>query len=313
MFIPSKICADNNRFPLGLYLDYGIKGSYWFTSDDDDGSEYTGHALDYQPEFIPVQFFQGEVRWKGETWFHHKYETAFSNDKVKQEMMLEVSKTPSAINRINTFLSLFPLLGSSKNTLINIVSVLRVDYKHHKFFGKAEVQEQTLYIGNDDNRINLEPGDEIRFQSDFKEYSLNYRIKRNSFFGFYYNKTQKPHEASIQGNEVYETDITGIGLKILLDHRTIKLDANLGVVRFLADDNKFRSNGFETLIHFEWLPHIYIFGSSETRHNFLMIPLIGSQFSMQLGSTPEGFESDGTGEISMDIIVDVGIRVQYQF
>lgn len=40
--------ASPNKF--GASVSVNVKGSYFFTSDDDDGEEGEGHALDYQPE-----------------------------------------------------------------------------------------------------------------------------------------------------------------------------------------------------------------------------------------------------------------------
>ena len=63
-FLLGPACADE---VTQIYNDwavragYEVKGSYWFTSDDDDGEEGVGHALDYEPELIPTHAFQAEL------------------------------------------------------------------------------------------------------------------------------------------------------------------------------------------------------------------------------------------------------------
>ena len=302
---------------FGLRIDYDVKGSYWFTSDDDDSEEGVGHALDYMPELIPVHAFQGELMWRDSSWLQLYYETALTSDSTEQDAVLEISDKESSIEKINAFLDLFFLNDLSGNSTLNFLSHLRLDYKHHVFFGKAEVQENTQYISADSSPTALAPGDEIRFKSDFEEISVNLRVSTDFWVGYYQYTTVKPHEASTQVRQVLETEITGTGVKFLTDSDTFTFDANLGIVKFRADQGNFRSDGFETTLHGEWRPHIYLIGSDQSkknsRHNLVLIPLIGVQFSMQIGGEAEGQESDGTGELSMDIIVDAGLRLQYQF
>jgi hypothetical protein len=303
--------------PLGLHLDYGLKGDYWFTSDDDDSEEGVGHAFDYVPEFIPVQAAQGELLWNGSTWYSFDYENAFTKDKGKQAALLEVTDKESFIEKITTFLDPFFLFGPSDNSVLKFLSRLRFYYKHHVFFGKAKVQENTNYVTANDQTTALETGDEIRFKSDFEEFSVNLLFSKNFWIGIYHNTTVKPHEASTQVTQVLETKITGTGIKFLRDWDTFTLDANIGAVKFRANQGNFRSDGFETLLHCEWRPHIYLIGSADSetssRHKLVIIPLMGFQFSMQIGSEAQGQASDGTGELSMDIIIDGGLRLQYQF
>ena len=142
---------------FGLRIDYDVKGSYWFTSDDDDSEEGVGHALDYMPELIPVHAFQGELMWRDSSWLQLYYETALTSDSTEQDAVLEISDKESSIEKINAFLDLFFLNDLSGNSTLNFLSHLRLDYKHHVFFGKAEVQENTQYISADSSPTALAP------------------------------------------------------------------------------------------------------------------------------------------------------------
>lgn len=310
---------ENTPGPLndfGIRLDYGITGSYWFTSDDDDSEEGVGHALDYEPEFIPVQAFQGELMWRNSSWFRINYESAFTKDGAQQKAILEISDKKSSLEKLNAFIDVFYLFAQSDNSTLQFLSRLRLDYKRHLFFGKAGVQETTNYITADNTTTTLQPGDEIRFKSDFEEFSINLFVTRYFWMGLYQNTTVKPHESSTQITQVLETEITGRGLRLHIESDSFIFGLNLGSVKFRADQDNFRSDGFETMIHCEWRPNIYLIGSStgeNSRHRLILLPLISMQFSMQIGSEAENQESDGTGELSMDIIVDGGLRLRYYF
>jgi hypothetical protein len=321
MVIQNECRADDvykeQTSAFGFRIDGGMKGSYWFTSDDDDSEEGVGHVLDYKPELVQVQTVQGEFTWKGTPWLQLYYENDLTRGGSEQDEVLEVSDKESSIEKINAFLDIFFWCGQSSNSTLNFISRIRLGYKHHMFFGKADVQEPSLYIDADSNVTALEPGDEIRFKSEFEEISINLRVSDNFWVGFYQSTTVKPHEASTLETQVLETEITGKGIKFLTEFDSFTFDANLGTVQFRADQDNFRSDGFETLFHFEWHPHIYLLGSAQSeknnKHSLALIPLMGFQFSMQHGGDVKGQESDGTGELSMDIIVDAGIRLQYRF
>jgi hypothetical protein len=301
----------------GLRISYDLKGSYWFSSDDDDDEGGVGHALDFKPELIPTYAVRGEIMWRNAKFYKLYYETSATESKTDQEELLEISEKKSTINKINTYLDFFPFIKESNSAILNFLSHLRFDYKKHLFLGEAEVQEPTQYIASDSTIISLNPGDEIRFKSDFEEISLTWRISDFCHLGVYRAKTLKPHESSILApvNTVFETEITGTGFKCILESDTSMFDMNLGAVKFRGDQGNFKSDGFELMIHGEWRPHFYLFGNAESpsRSSLAIVPSLGGQFSMQFGDEAEGYESDGTGELSMDIIVDASIGIIYQF
>jgi len=68
--------------------------------------------------------------------------------------------------------------------------------------------------------------------------------------GFYQSTTLKPHEVSTLETQVLETEISGKGLKFLTEFDSFTFDANVGTVKFRADQDNFRSDGFETMLHF---------------------------------------------------------------
>ena len=198
-----------------------------------------------------------------------------------------------------------------------LFSRLRLDYKHHVFVGKAVIQEDTQYIPSNSTAITLSPGDEIRFKSDFEEVSVKLRLSDDFWMGIYQGTTVKPHETSTQVTQVLETEITGTGIKFRREYETLSLDANVGMVKFRASQANFSSDGYEALVNFKWRPHIFLIGSAQRdkikRHSLVITPLVGLQFSMQMGGEAEGYESDGTEELAMDIITDFGLQLKYIF
>lgn len=293
---------------------YEVKGSYWFTSDDDDGEEDVGHALDYEPELIPTHAFQVDWLWQDSTAVRLYYQSALGGDGADQDGAVEVSDNESAIEELNALLDMEFLKQYAP-----IVNRLRFGYKKYTFVGNASVQENTDYYPESGGITALVPGDEISFKSEFEEIYLTYRLSKRNRVGVYQATTNKPHETSISAvnNIVMETEISGQGIKFVTESRTSRFDINFGQVKFEADQAGFRADGWELLLDYEWRPQIYLIGSAEAlrkRHHALaLVPLFGIQFSMQYGGEADGFESDGTGELAMDIIIDAGLNLIYQF
>ena len=321
MIIQNECWANEKPVELrsgyGFDIGYDLKGSYWFTSDDDDSEETTGHAFDYKPDLILTHALEGKLLWQGSPVFGLYYETAFGGDSVNQDTAVEVSQKASSIDKINAFLDFFFLNNQYNSSSPKFFSRLRLDYKHHVFVGKAVIQETTQYIAANSKAITLNPGDEIRFKSDFEEVSANLRLSDDFWMGIYQGTTVKPHETSTQVTQVLETEITGTGIKFRREYETLSLDANVGMVKFRARQANFSSDGYEALINFKWRPNIYLLGSAKgdksTKHSLVITPLMGCQFSIQMGGKAEGYESDGTEELAMDIITDFGLQLKYIF
>lgn len=297
---------------LGLSLGYELKSSYWFTADDDDAEEGVGNALDYKPEVIPTQAIQGRLLWEGKTFYDLYYENALKEDGAQGEV-LKKSKDESSIERLNTFLDLFFLGDGSSNPLTK----LRFNYKRHLFIGKAEAQEDSLFIARSGVQTVLSVGDEIRFKSEFKEYNVTVPFHGNSGgrWGIYHSETIKPHETTLltPNPVVLEADITGTGLKILYASKEFITDINIGLVKFRAKQSNFSSDGFDFLYHGEWKPRYYLIGAERSDGKSLaIIPSLGWQFNFQLGDKPEG-NTDETGELSMDLIFDLGLKLEMTF
>lgn len=302
---------------LGVQARYDQRASYWFSADDDDGEEDMGNAMDYQPELIPTQVLQGSLLYHGSRLYRLYYESPLKKGDTDQSDLLEISEKNSAMEKMNMALDLYAIGANSNEPFIRFLRTMRFDYKKHYFFGKAEAQEETSYIASDGSETLLHPGDEVRFKTDFEEMSLTWGPSELFHVGIYRAKTKKPHETSILdvNDVVMETEITGTGLKLIVDSQSFLVDLNLGYVKFEGAQGALKSNGGELLFHTEWRPHIYLIGSpdSSSRYRLALIPSLGVQFNMQLAGDPEGVESDGSGETSMDIIVDAAFGVMIQF
>lgn len=300
---------------LGAQARYDQRASYWFSADDDDGDEEMGNALDYEPELIPTQVFQGSILFQNSRVFTYDYESPLDNEDASQDDMLEISDKDSAMKKMSLALNLYALFKGNENPYLGFLRAMRFDYKKHYFFGKAEAQEPTTYVASNGSETVLEPGDEIRFKTDFEEISLTWGSEM-IHVGIYRAKTKKPHETSIldENNVVMETEIMGTGLKLIVDTENFLVDLNLGLVEFKGTGG-LKSDGGELLFHTEWRPHIYLIGGpdSSSRYRLALIPSIGVQFNMQLADEFKGVESDGSGETSMDIIVDAAFGVMLQF
>ena len=299
---------------FGARLNYDLKASYWFTSDDDDGEKGVGNALDYQPQVIPTQALQGIVLWRGSPVVGVGYTRALRGNAEAKAATLETSGKAATLKKLSAFFDFQFLEPYSQ-----FANHLRVDYKRHVFLGKAKAQEATTYVTADAVSTQLVPGDEVRFKSEFEEISITWRISDFGHIGVYHQVTRKPHETSVASANslVLETEISGTGVKFISESSSLAIDLNVGVTEFRADQYAFKSEGIEFLVHTEWRPHLYLIGSESAhlhgRHTLALVPTIGAQLSMQYGFSASGFQSNGTGELSMDIIADAGLRIEYQF
>jgi hypothetical protein len=202
----------------------------------------------------------------------------------------------------------------------DMIERMRIDFRYHAFHGKAVAQEESIYIAQSGKQINLAPLDEIGFRSEFKEISFTFPLARNlnRRIGLYHSVARKPHETTLTAaNIVLETDITGTGIKFIYQSEEFLSDMNLGAVEFAAKQRNFHSRGFDFMYHGEWRPRFYLIGDKQSyqahnRSTFVLVPSFGWQFNFQLGGQPDA-ANDQTGELSMDIILDIGIHMEYQF
>ena len=326
VFAFSLIAAQNNsqaeELPqeqeavhnFGVRIDGGAKASYWHTDDDDDSSDTNGNVLDYHPEIIPTKMVQGQLTWQDNVIYHVSYESPYLLGKTEeQNAALEIARKKSTIRKLHTYLNLLMLAPQDAEGVMGFISRLRLDYRYHVFVGKATVQKWTEYIDTYGNVTQLNPDDQISFKSEFSEISIYNQVSHKLWFGIYQNTTLKPYEASTMMPHVLKTKITGTGLKFLVETESFTFDTNLGIVKFRADRDNFRSNGYEVVLHGDWHPNFYIFGSENDRHSLSIVPSLGAQWYMQFGDKAPGWESNGMGEMSMDIIVDAGLRLHYKF
>ncbi|MGD9210058.1 MAG: hypothetical protein PVI90_04750 [Desulfobacteraceae bacterium] len=299
----------------GARLSSDLKANYWFTSQDDNGDKYVGHALDYKPALIPTYRVKADLLWRQLSTFYFSYESSTIGSDANDEEMLEISENESEmIQNIDAFLDFLVLTEFGENPILKFFSHMRLDYKKYIFVGKAKVQELTEYVDRNSTRTQLAPGDEIQFKSDFEEMSLSWRIFDHNYLGIYRTKTLRPHEADIVIGSldriVIDTETTGTGLKWIVDFNEVCFDLNLGQVEFKGDQGNFKSNGVEFIIHTEYSPYFYVLGNEESYGPSLIIaPSFGGRFSMQVGEEIE----DERGELAMDIIVDTGLWIIYQF
>ena len=298
--------ANEEKSDFGTSVGYNVRGSMFFTSDDDDGEQGVGNVLDYKPELIPTQAVKANLMWKGSSFYSLLYETPLGGT-ADQTESIEIANKDAAIKKINTYLDLFFIGGGE----YNLLNKLRFDYKYHVFLGNAETQEaNTTYVSSDGQTLLLSPGDEIRFKSEFTETSLTipFSHSKSRRWGIYHSVTNKPHETTLSGNVVLETEITGIGVKLLNTTKTYTSEINIGTVQFRAPQRNFSADGFDFVYHGEWR------FSNHGKMSLALIPLIGFQFNFQLAGSPDNADpGDQTGELSMDIIVDAGLRFEMLF
>jgi hypothetical protein len=182
-------------------------------------------------------------------------------------------------------------------------------------------EANTTYVSRSGQTLTLNPGDEIRFKSEFTEVSLTVPFSHSEErrWGLYQSTTLKPHETTLSGNVVLETKITGLGVKFLNTTPSYTSEINLGAVQFRAPQRDFSADGFDFQYHGEWRPHFYLIGNEQDfaqrrKTNLALIPLVGFQFNFQMAGSPDNADpGDQTGELSMDIIVDVGLRLEMVF
>ena len=141
----------------------------------------------------------------------------------------------------------------------------------------------------------------------------------NRRWGFYQTDITKPLETTLPGNVVLETDITGQGVKFLFNSRSYTSEMNIGLSRFRASQRNFSTDGLDFLYHGELRPHFYLMGSEQsyTRRNkasLVLIPMFGFQISFQYADSPDNVNTgDETGEGSIDIILDAGLKLEMIF
>jgi len=332
LFVFSISLAVSKESSFGMKLNYDAKGSMWFSADDDDGQDSFGHAFDYITEFIPNHHVHTDFRWNGSSVLQVIYETPILENNYDQEGNLETSDKPSSIRKIETIVDLI-FLASGTNNVTNFFGNMRLGYLRYDFFGKAIVQEDSVYI-NGTSRTPLKPGEEIRFKTRYEEISATWRWGAKRHIGIYRGVTNKPHEAgpadafsfdllasgtSSDVIRVIQTKITGIGVKFInyQANDTVKSDINVGIVQFRGIDNDFESDGFELLIRSKWQPLFSIYGNAKPMSKFhvALAPFIGGQFSVQGGGESSGHEKveKSEGEFTMDIILEAGLGFVMQF
>ena len=321
-------------FDLGTDLRARSHLSNWFTSDDDDNEEYTGQAIDYESDLVASWTIEDSLTLNKNKFFGGRIQRPF-HDTPEHNIILE--KTENASNAFEDYLiylDLFPLGLNSQNSLIRFISAFRVDYRRNFFRGKGTAVEQAVFADRNGKMTFLDLHDSFEYQADFKDWYFSFlkieiRNRRCFRFGIYKSLLKKPHESILTattpdnetGDLIVDTKLSGYGGFWLINNDSFYFLLRMGSVKFEPLGNVdeymlYKSKGsFGMLMDLCWSPRINlsrVVGGGEINRIYLS-PSMGFLFRADY------LDSDTTNlaiidsELSMDIILDFGIRFQWLF
>jgi hypothetical protein len=333
LFCMTSVNAEGILGFVGLKVDAESQYSMWFTSDDDDNEENTGHAIDYDSEGAATWSIAGALRYKDGTWIGGRIQRPFGNAVHQDEILEKTTTATTSLEDYMFYLEFFPLRKISSNPFVVFLSKLRLDYRRNYYFGKGTAVETSIFANRAGEKILLNVGESFQFRADFQDWYLYIMRKRMAnggqfHFGFYRSVLKKPHESIINtsgpapdytnGDLVVETKITGYGLAFRLERASFYSLFRVGIVEFepQADIKEFQlyqsKGSFAFLMDLRWTPRFNLSGTSK-RHTIYLSPTMGFLFRFDLlNSNTEGLSVIDT-ELSMDILIDAGLRFQWMF
>jgi hypothetical protein len=322
----------------GLHVKGGASATWWFTSDDDDDEAHTGHAIDYEAE--PAS------SWLAEVIIRHGNRDLFSLNELfgvsatgpfgtapRQSEVIERTESPiTALEDYLVFLQLFGLLSPEASGLADFLAGLRLDYRRATFYGRGVAVEQALFASRESGLVPLNVGDEFQLRAEFEDWYLTLLRfvpqNRDLRIGVYRSVLEKPHETMewIGGDEgalVVETRLSGVGVFFQAVSRSWDFLFRVGGVDFeplgdLEDLQAYGGKGsFSMLMEFGWNPNLVLAGppadGSYTLPRLVVRPALGFQFRADYLSPEDPEANSAEGELSMDILTDLGVQVAWRF
>ncbi len=308
--------------------------SVWFTSDDDDDEEYTGHAIDYESEPVASWTVEGNLTLNKNRFFGGRIQRPFEDTPEHNIILRKNESGTSSFEDYLIYLDLLPLGVGSENGFIRFLSGLRFDYRRNYFQGIGIAVEQSVFADRNGVMTYLDLDDSFEFQADFKDWYLcilKKNIIENKYirFGIYRSVLKKPHESILTastgegqtGDLIVDTRLTGKGVFGLIDTDSFYFLLRMGSVKFepLGDVDQYmlyKSKGsFGMLMDLYWSPRINLSGliGGGNISKLYLSPSMGFLFRA------DHMNSDTTNlaiidsELSMDIIIDLGLRIQWLF
>lgn len=318
------------RFPLGFNFEAQSQMSLWFTSDDDDNEEYTGHAIDYETDGAKTWMVAGAIKWHGQNLFGGRVIRPYS-DTPEQRAILE--KTTTAVTTLEDYLIYLDLLGfgyGSDNSLLRFLSGLRLDYRRNYYHGRGTAVEYSIFASRSGEMTPLDIEDTFQFQADFRDWYLSFlklQVRPGRFFRFggYKSVLKKPHESILEittpdgrsRNLIVETKLSGYGGFGRIDMDSFYFLLRIGAVKFepqgdIEEYMFYKSQGsFAMLMDLRWGPQIRL--ARSLNNKIYLVPMFGLLFRA------DSLNSDTSGlaiidsELSMDIILDFSLRFRWNF
>lgn len=307
--------------------------SVWFTSDDDDDEEYTGHAIDYESEPVASWTVEGSLRLNNTRFLGGRIQRPFSNAPGHDMVFQKTERTTNTIEDYLIYLDLFPFGINTDNSLIKFISGLRFDYRRNFFHGTGYAVETSVFADRNGNMAYLENDDSFEFQADFKDWYLSFlkvRVIEDRYFrfGIYKSVLKKPHESILtatvgddqQGTLIVDTKFSGYGAFWLIDTDALYFMLRMGSVKFEPQGDVdeymlYKSKGsFAMLMDLAWSPRINLSGLFGSKLNKVYLsPSMGFLFRADCLNSDTSGLAIADSELSMDIILDFGIRFQWLF
>jgi len=327
------VAADAKASGWGLNLEGGATYAGWFTSDDDDNEEGVGHAIDYEAGGAQSWSVGASIRYGDLDVFGLDVTRPFGETPEQQEIIEKTTSATTAAQDYIAFLQMAGILSPESSGFTRFLSGLRLDYRRFYFHGKAAAVERAVFASRESGEILLEVGDEFQYEANFEDWYFTLvrlatsdgRVIR---LGAYHSVLEKPHETMEWAHDsggadlVVETRLTGRGIFMQGGKTSWDFLLRLGTVDFEAmgdlDQRVYRGEGsFAMAMEFGWHPRIVLAGApasgrfSEPR--VALEPAAGFLFRADYLNPEFGEAGSADGELSMDILVEAGVRLVWRF
>lgn len=316
LIVVGVLFADN---PLAartwtLEAQGGVASSWWFTSDDDDDEEHVGHAIDYKVQESRHLSAVGMLR-------HHDRELCA----LWVNVPFDSNRIEGAIIDRGLF-DVAGLIGPDPGIVLQLVSGLRLEYRRSRLWGSGRAVVDAVLIDSHGRQAALPVGEEFEFDVDFEDWyaslfgvrSEDYRIS----LGWYHSELNKPHEAFDPADHVIESRLVGQG--VFLQGATSSFDGMIrgGTVEFEPQGGPvqgvFQGKGSVSfLAEFNLSPALTLMGPARGTTSRLprlaLMPVVGAMFRADYVNPANGEPGSAEGELSMDILARIEIRLIGRF
>lgn len=319
---------------LGFEINANTQFNTWFTSEDRDNDEYAGEAINYETEGVQTWNIAANLKWKGKYFIGGRFERPFRDTPEQREIIEKTTETQTALESYLFYLQLPFLRAFTKNSFVDFLSKWRFDYRRYLFYGRGISVEPAIFLDRNSNQTLLNVDESFRFKSSFQDWDLTYLIAKNKHgglfrLGLYWIQINKPYETRYSINidymtdaaQIIETKLTGFGGVFDIEAPFLRCILKAGSAKFesigkLEGQDPFKNTGsFDFLVYLRWWTHINLIDISDKNrvHKLTIKPTLTGQFRGDYLSTSGIDKSIYEDELTMDIILDVGISINWLY